>query len=507
MSLALVCAGAQEIPPPPAAGRVFPEWQSVRDTAGVQRLLQPMAGSPQADWAAAGYVRLPVNFSGTRHERVSWDIKIKADLRGSRGIQFDFFCRELEPLTAFSLYFRSGGGWYHASFCPDRVGAWQRIVIDKADTRIEGPGAGWGAVDTLRLSGWRGRDQDTLCAIANLGWAGGKPEALVVRADSNVSGSGGERKAFGDYASTVSATFDRLGIESVQVADTDLAPELFTGIKLVVLPYNPRVPAAAAEQLRAYVNGGGKLLVCYSLAPEIGKLLGLRATGSAVAEPAAFAGFARTAQGLPEQPGFAPQASWRTTLAAPLEGQQARVAAVWRDGEGNDTLHPAVTLTATGAFLGHVWFGGGEGASQALMLALVGELVPDVWRQSAERALAQVGVCGGARLVPDPQAARERAPRVLVSQCVWLARQDLGRVDPFLERERVQRDSAQHAVGRHRVLSFTGAAGVRGTGAAGRPDRTVFGGLPKIRRGVPCLESQLEHVGQGTEGFCRTYGA
>lgn len=396
VALALVCAGAQEIPPPPAAGRVFPEWQNVRDTAGVQRLLQPMAGSPQADWAAAGYVRLPVNFAGTRHERVSWDIKIKADLRGSRGIQFDFFCRELEPLTAFSLYFRSGGGWYHASFCPDRVGAWQRIVIDKADTRIEGPGAGWGAVDTLRLSGWRGRDQDTLCAIANLGWAGGKPEALVVRADSNVGGSGGEGKAFGDYASTVSATFDRLGIESVQVADTDLAPELFTGIKLVVLPYNPRVPAAASEQLRAYVNGGGKLLVCYSLAPEIGKLLGLRATGSVVAEPAAFAGFARTAQGLPEQPGFAPQASWRTTLAAPLEGQQARVAAVWRDAQGVDTLHPAVTLTATGAFVGHVWFGGGEVASQALMRALVGEMVPDVWRQSAERALAQVGVLGGA---------------------------------------------------------------------------------------------------------------
>jgi hypothetical protein len=115
-----------------------------------------------------------------------------------------------------------------------------------------------GAVDAIRLSGWRGRDQDTLCAIANLGFAGGPPQVLVVRADSNVSGSGGEGKAFGQYAATVSRTFDRLGIDSVQVADSDLAPELFAGIKLVVLPYNPRVSAAAAEQLRTYVGRRGQ---------------------------------------------------------------------------------------------------------------------------------------------------------------------------------------------------------------------------------------------------------
>ena len=393
----LAGARAQDLPRPPAAERVFPEWQAMRgDAAEVRKLTEPMKGTPPAVWDAAGYVRLPVNFKGTRHERVSWDIRAKVDLRGSRGIQFDFYCRELEPFTSFSLYFRSGGGWYHASFCPDLAGAWQRIVIDKADTRIEGSCAGWGAVDAIRLSGWRGRDQDTLCAIANLGFAGGPPQVLVVRADSNVSGSGGEGKAFGQYAATVSRTFDRLGIDSVQVADSDLAPELFAGIKLVVLPYNPRVSAAAAEQLRTYVGGGGKLLACYSLPAEIGKLLGLRVTGSVVAEPASFAGFARTAQGMPEQPDFAPQASWRTTLAAPLEGQSARVSAVWRDGQGRDTPHPALTVTSAGAFLGHVWFGDGGEAALALMRALAGELVPDIWRKLAERALAQIGVIGGA---------------------------------------------------------------------------------------------------------------
>ncbi len=391
----LMGARAQELPRPPEGGRVFPEWQALRDDAAVRRTLLPMEGTPQAAWDAAGYVRLPVNFKGTRHARVNWDIRTKVDLRGSRGIQFDFYCREMEPFSSFSLYFRSGGGWYHASFCPDRAGVWQRIEIDKADTRVEGTPAGWGQVDAIRLSGWRGRDQDTLCAIANLGFAGGTPEVLVVRADSNVAGSGGEGKSFSRYAWTISSTFDRLGIDAVQVADTDLAPDLFEGIKLVVLPYNPRVPATAVKHLRAYAEGGGKLLVCYSLPAEIGKLLGLRATGSVVTEPANFMGFARTAQGLPAQPDFVRQASWRTTLATPLEGQPARVLAVWRDGQGNDTPHPALTLTPTGAFMGHVWFGSGvEGL--ALMRAVAGEMVPDIWQKSAEQALARIGVIGGA---------------------------------------------------------------------------------------------------------------
>jgi uncharacterized lipoprotein YddW (UPF0748 family) len=342
-------------------------------------------------------VRLPVNFAGTRHERVSWDLRVKADLRLARGLQFDFYCRDLAPFSSFSLYFRSGGGWYHASFCPEKAGAWQRIVVDKADTRIEGQGAGWGAVDTLRLSGWRGRDADTVCAIANLGLAGGKPMALVVRAESNVAKAGGEAKAFGEYAATVSAALDELGVASAQVADTDLAAELLKDVKLVALPYNPRVPPEAVALLKAFVERGGKLLVCYSLPQGVDTLLGLKSAGSVVAEGGAFSGFARTPQGLAAQPAFAPQASWRTTVARPREGREARAVAVWRDNKGQDTAIPALTLTPSGAFMGHVWFRASGEESLALMRSLIGELDPDVWRQTAEKAFARIGVIGGAK--------------------------------------------------------------------------------------------------------------
>ena len=395
---------AQEVPTPPPSDAVFPEWRASTDTASARKLFVPMDDTPPVERAAAGYVRLPVNFVGTRHERVSWDIGVKTDLRRPRGIQFDFYCRDLEPFASFSLYFRSGKGWYHASFSPEAAGVWQHIVIDKSDTRIEGKGAGWGAVDTFRLSGWRGGDVDTVCAIANLGPAGGRPDVLVVRADSNVKQDASEAKGFSEYAATLSATFDRLGIASAQVADTDLEPELLTGVKLVALPYNPRVPPEAVELLRAFVGRGGKLLVCYSLAQGIDNLLGISATGSVVEEGHAFSGFARTAQGLKTQPAFAPQGSWRTTVVKAAEGEKGRVIAVWRDAKGADTQIPAITLTPAGAFVGHVWFHPAGETSVALMRAVTGELVPDIWRRTAEQALARIGTVAGAADFPALRA-------------------------------------------------------------------------------------------------------
>lgn len=387
---------ARDIPPPPPADNALPAWSAIKGSAEVGRMFRPGPATPNAVWSDRGCIILPANFSEARHERVTWDVKMNIDLRTAKGVQFDFFCEDLSPFTSFSLYFRSGGGWYHATFMPDRQGVWQRIVIDKSEIKnVEGQVSGWGEVDTLRISGWRLRDEDTVCAIANLGFAGGKPEILVVRSDSNATKGGGEAKSFITYAATVSTTLDTLGMASAQVSDLDLHPDIPEHIRLMVLPYNPSLPAAAVAALKAFTSKGGKLLVCYSLPNEIGGIIGLNHTGAEVPD-GGFSGFARTAQGLPAQPNFAPQKSWRTTLAKPTEDSQGRVAATWLDSKGADTGHPAITITAKGAFIGHVWLGGPDGASAALMRSIIGDLVPEFWRQTAERALSRIGAVGGA---------------------------------------------------------------------------------------------------------------
>lgn len=408
LSVCLICQ-AREIPSPPAADNVLRVWSAIKGPADVARMFRPGPDTPNAVWSDRGCIILPANFSAARHDRVTWDIKMDLDLRTAKGVQFDFFSEDLRPFTSFSLYFRSGKGWYPATFAPDRQGVWQRIVINKSDIqRTEGSVAGWGEVDTVRISGWRLRDEDTVCAIANLGLAGGKPEILVVLSDSNAAKGGSEAKSFLTYAATVSTTLDNLGVASAQVSDLELKPEMLEDIRLVVLPYNPSLPAATTTTLNAFASKGGKLLACYSLPKEIGGIIGLNHAGAAVPD-SGFSGFARTAQGARAQPAFAPQASWRTTLAQPLEKSEAKVAATWLDSKGADTGHPAVTITDKGAFIGHVWLGGPDSASAALMRSIIGDLVPEFWRQTAKQALSRVGAVGGASGLDDLREVLERS--------------------------------------------------------------------------------------------------
>ena len=87
--LAMVGSGlARDMPPTPPCEAFFPEWRAVTNEASARVLFSPMAGTPRVESPVAGNVLLPVNFLGTKHERVSWDISVKADLRGTRGIQF-----------------------------------------------------------------------------------------------------------------------------------------------------------------------------------------------------------------------------------------------------------------------------------------------------------------------------------------------------------------------------------------------------------------------------------
>ncbi|MDD2455188.1 MAG: hypothetical protein PHE10_02540, partial [Kiritimatiellae bacterium] len=348
-------AAAEGLPRPPESGsKTFPGWQALSVTGAVSRMVKPMSGAPRPEWQTDGCLRLPFNFASVPNDRIYWDVALRLDLRQAKGVAFDFFCRDPECFTGGSLYFRSGDGWYTASFPIRRQDGWQRVAVAKADTRIEGRVAGWGAIDTVRIAGWRCRDMDTECAIANFRPHDIRPKIIVLRAESHVLKKG-DAGPITKFAANVCGSLDDIGLESVLQSDIDLTPAHLAGVPLVALPYNPEVPAESLKILAAFVAGGGKLLAFYSVPEGVRNLLGIGKVKWVSDSDSMFSGFSKTGNGLAAQPEFVPEASGHAVLADVAEKPELRIAAVWRDRHGKDTDHAALTLTPSGAFFGRLW--------------------------------------------------------------------------------------------------------------------------------------------------------
>jgi uncharacterized lipoprotein YddW (UPF0748 family) len=164
---------------------------------------RPMTGTSQVSMVAlAGRqaLRMPCNFVGTTSERASWDRKVTLDLSASRGLEFKVFCREASPVSYFSIYLQSGGGWYQATFFPESSNEWNTITLDKGAFGVEGTPAGWGQVRTIRVSAWRGQERETEFFLTDLRTTGTLGRAQAVQASLDRIGVFGPAKDFEEAA-------------------------------------------------------------------------------------------------------------------------------------------------------------------------------------------------------------------------------------------------------------------------------------------------------------------
>jgi uncharacterized lipoprotein YddW (UPF0748 family) len=398
---------AAQVPLVPLPERtMFPEF-AVRTTAAAQALMQPMKGSLPVERVEAGkrqWIRLPVNFAGTTHDRASWDIQIRADLSLAQGIAFDFYSPDSSPVSAFAVYFRSGEGWYRASFGLERDGHWEQVLIDKSTTKTEGEPAGWGKVDTIRISAWRGAAKDTFCGIANLRPVGSDADIVIVRADSCATPDNPESKGYATYAEHVAACLADTGLDHALISDHDVTAEHLKGRRLVILPYNPRLPEGLLPILEDFVADGGKVISFYSLPTGLTDLLGVKRGTWGAAQAGHYQGFSRVGNGLPGQPAFVGQGSWGSQPAEPIPGT-SRTVAVWRGADGKDTAVPAIVVSDHGAHVAHVWLKDDWDGKKTLLLSLVAGVVPGVWEKAAKQELAKVGVFGSFRSFEEAAAS------------------------------------------------------------------------------------------------------
>jgi uncharacterized lipoprotein YddW (UPF0748 family) len=404
--LPMRAAGAE--PPGPAS---LPAIFGETDDAAARAAWRPMAGTAAVSAAEVDgrkAVRMPCNFRGTKFERASWDRAVRLDLAAGSGVEFKFFARDPSPVSHFSLYFESGEGWYAATFGPTEKGRWCTVRIYKDETRIEGRPAGWADIRTIRISAWRGKDEDAEFFLADFAPLGARGKIAVVRGDSAARDAPGEVDSACEFAGAVARCLRDLGVEYSFLSDLDAKAERLAGFSLAILPHNPAMPDAAADALAKFAAGGGKLIAFYTLAAKLRAAAGIEGGGHVTAKYGGqFASIHFEPDALAGAPPVVGQQSWNIQDARPAEGR-SRVAARWFDREGKDTGYPAVLMSDNCIYMTHVLIADDMAAKRRMLLAMVGRFVPEAWKQAAGARVAEVerrGADMATRIGPSAVAA------------------------------------------------------------------------------------------------------
>jgi len=317
-----------------------------------------------------------------------YDKEVDLDLSRWGRFSLEVYIDDPGLFGSFTLYFRSEGGWYGAGV---RLGkqAWNTVQIPRSAFRVEDEPSGWQRVTGIRLSAWRGAEERGFCAVDNFK---AYRETKVVVQGTHTKGS--EARTAQGCAERVSNMLQEAGINIGTVGDEDVESGALEGRELAIFAYNPDMTEAEVEKVRDFVQAGGKVFAFYTLPAGIGEVLGIRQTGWTQREyDGQLSRIRLEAEDIPGLPAEVSQTSWNVTIVEPMEGR-AEVIGWWHDSEGQDTGYPAFTMSEAGVFMSHVLLDDDYANKKALMVALVGHYLSDVWPEVADKALKGPGRIG-----------------------------------------------------------------------------------------------------------------
>ncbi len=390
-------------PPALSAPLVIDDF-SYPDNASARAAWREMAGSApvsmadSGEWGVLRLMLLPCDFTAAV-TRSYWDRSVALDLSSYREFALEVFAPDPGAISHFTLYFHSGAGWYGRGVQVDSPG-WQTLYFSAVDFNPEGTPAGWDQIDGIRLSPWKEADQETYLAVREL--RAFTPLVFLVL-DNQTS----------DYRTAEQTTellSDWLGRYNVSFGVIDhpaVEAGYLAGSSMAVLPFNNALSDAALTGLEAYVSGGGKLMVYYTLEDRIAALLGIQRTGWTQGDFSAYTFSDSVIADLPER---VRQASWNITLAAPTAQHNARVIAEWEVSG-----HPAWLASDHGLFMSHILLSDDAATKQYMLLVLIGHFVPEIWPPATQAAIDNIGriadYLGYDDAVPDISARGAQTPR------------------------------------------------------------------------------------------------
>ena len=218
------------------------------------------------------------------------------------------------------------------------------------------------------------------------------PVAVIQGHDSLPAG---ERNFARSLAKHVERWYREAGVDCVLTDDTDLKKAL-AGKRVAVLVYTAMPTAKQMQELRAFVGGGGKLIVFYSSSPELAELMGVKVEGYLKGSTDGRWSQMKFVKGASQGvPGSVLQTSPNLFVVKPVEGR-SQVMAWWHDRQGKQTAEAAWLSSPQGYWMTHVLLADGDSEAKGqLLLALAAAHEPGLWQQAAKKRLeTSRKVCG-----------------------------------------------------------------------------------------------------------------
>ncbi len=343
-------------------------WRSQQspDTKPIPNLL---AGRPG--------IKLMCPFS-TVADRCYWDADISLNLAETTGFNFSIKLKDPKTVSGGTLYFHSGKGWYNGWFSIDKnTTSWQNIQISRRDFVADGKPDGWNTVDRVRVALWKESTKDTVVTLANLR---GHSDEIIILYNNNISKTHPEEEApIKRAVENISGWLKSSGISAGHFNYKDIVAGVPSGCKLIILPYNPYPAKSTIPALTKFTARGGRLIVAYSLPPDLAPLLGLgdkdwHKTGT----DQLFSAISFKSVSSTGLPAIMRQNSWNAHIP---EIKNAKVLGYWQNGSGQITDIPAMTINKNGIFIGHTLTRFDNENKIQFLLAAAAMLRPDMKAQ------------------------------------------------------------------------------------------------------------------------------
>ncbi len=241
------------------------------------------------------------------------------------------------------------------------------------------------------------------------------------------------QREYDRFLSTFRKRLDVLGIASKTIADDEVAGKGLGTAKMVVFPYNPRIPEATQTAVATYVNQGGKLALFYSSAMRLLALLGIESVPYIGAKDLpSLRGIRFDRDILPQAPELLVQASHNIMEPTLKVGGGGQIVGEWIGQDGKAANRRAAVLHPNGFYLSHVYLDQDARSGGRFLQALLGHFLPELWPVLATRKLESIGQIAG---MESLQQLTERVRKF-----------ELPAANAQLDRARQLRDQAQSAL-------------------------------------------------------------